>query len=1690
MTEPSPKLNRNEKGSNWSSFAPRFLDEMGIKYEAAAQALRQESHVEFVHPTLLQKAPSESSASPARDNKGRFTKSASPVEGAEEDFYRLQYEEECKSVIKDRIQYDKNIRKLKPEIMQAMSPQSQDKVRLHKSFKDDMDTIELWAIVKEIHMLRPGSCQVGAPSEERSKLSSMRMSATEKLDDFIKRHGDQRQRSILAGEESPENHVATDLIVQFNADFLHFQRTMLSMEKPPAKINEVYDLARAFNDRTAYLTDLHAKPKPRVEERVHFTPQGKYSSRSHSRPHRDARSPSPKPKDDRRSSSAQSYNHERPSRTTRDTRRYKDRERARDTAPRRDHKRDPSPHYKRDTSPPTGRRGHQDREHSYTNKKPCSQCHKKHPHGECSAKAFADHRKSRVHAVIAADEELSDRDVDDEDAYQSDYAYASISGFASDPSGYDSDSGSISSDSDHSDSDIASSTAHVTDSDSSDGPPSLLTSDFSDCGDNDTVYSTTDSDYSDDSLCLNALDTDDDDVDSNANRNLPQLHRRAAAANSAAHVADILKDPHTVILDTGATNSLFNTRTLLTNVRPSRAITFNSAAKGERIQADSIGDLCCELAGIGQATYCSTASANLLSFSALRRANIPVTYNSYEDVFTVECPAAGPVHFRQLHGLYIARICTPMHHSTLASFQVVDGQSEANYTKQQVERAREALQLHDRLDHPGDDALGRLLDSGGIVDCATTRADLRRARVLYGKCSPCMQGKMTASDEPRSVYDAPELTASELHWDLMFLPGIANKTVPYLLGVSMPGNYTTVTKLPSKTQAAVEKGMLQQIAKIQSFRHSPTVAHSDQEAVFTSTRTFLGTQGIQLFQCAPGQHDKVAERKIRTVKERCRANLAALKSKERLNLPVSLYDSLVKSTVSSINMTPDSTNKSDARTPFERITGIKPNAKTQFRCSFGEPIQCWTPNKSKTASEHLTEKTEFGIAVGRDTYSTRGSIKVFIPSTRETVTRSKFERIPMPAEVLRLINNIADEDSKDAKLSPPPFDITTDAPVRRGATAEPTPTPLSAPAQAQQQPSLTTPPVQSTIATIDQSRPLVNLPQGSPQSLQPPPTQQPTASSTFDSVAQIMPTSTKPFWTQILPPPTKPWPRGIEPTMVTRSRAAEQQAQLPHQSFIADHNALRGAFAISLRKALDTEPDKALPPIIKEMTQQIDKGVLEPRRPTSLTADQIAAAIPSKAFIKPKMDENGKIKAFKARFVGGGHKQDRALYPENGSPTPAPSSIMSVVTIAAYEHRHLVTFDVPGAFLTVDMEGPDVFVKLDSTLAGILAELYPQYANCLFPNGTMIVRAAKALYGTLPANKLWYKAFDKCLCSLGFVPNPADPCVYNLESTTDHQCTIAVHVDDGLMTCLSEPILERILVALDKQYPGLTIRRGREHQFLGMRIITDLNGTISVDQEVYAQKLCTAYGATGSAVDPARQDLFSISQESPALDKIGMSQFRSRVMAVLFLATHTRFDCLLATSFLATRIVAASKQDLAKLDHLLRYINGTKSLPLIFCPKDLEIVCYADASYSVHDDAKSRTGFVITLGGSTVLAKSEKQKIVSKSSTEAELIALNSSTDATLQQRRFMTGQGYVVGPTTTMQDNKSTMIMVQKGPGATKRSKHINVRYFYIKERVDAGDIVLEYVPTADMIADALTKALHGTLFRRLRALLQGNQE
>ena len=217
--------------------------------------------------------------------------------------------------------------------------------------------------------------------------------------------------------------------------------------------------------------------------------------------------------------------------------------------------------------------------------------------------------------------------------------------------------------------------------------------------------------------------------------------------------------------------------------------------------------------------------------------------------------------------------------------------------------------------------------------------------------------------------------------------------------------------------------------------------------------------------------------------------------------------------------------------------------------------------------------------------------------------------------------------------------------------------------------------------------------------------------------------------------------------------------------------------------------------------------------------------------------------------------------------------------------------------------------------------------------------------------------------------------------------------------------------------------------------------------------------------------------------------FHPTMAQLLFLSARARRDIQPATAFLTTRVRSPDEDDWGKVKRVLGYLKGTLHMPLILSADSLTLSrWWVDAAYAVHDDCRGHTGAGMSFGQGMALSYSWKHKINTKSSTEAELVGVDDSLGYILWARYFMIEQGYDMEPSLLYQDNMSAILLETNGrASSSKRTKHIKVKYYLIKDKVDQGEITIEHCPTEQMWTDINTKPKQGAVFRAFRGQVMG---
>eukprot|EP00980_Cylindrotheca_fusiformis_P003695 scaffold819_cov157-Cylindrotheca_fusiformis.AAC.2 len=298
---------------------------------------------------------------------------------------------------------------------------------------------------------------------------------------------------------------------------------------------------------------------------------------------------------------------------------------------------------------------------------------------------------------------------------------------------------------------------------------------------------------------------------------------------------------------------------------------------------------------------------------------------------------------------------------------------------------------------------------------------------------------------------------------------------------------------------------------------------------------------------------------------------------------------------------------------------------------------------------------------------------------------------------------------------------------------------------------------------------------------------------------------------------------------------------------------------------------------------------------------------------------------------------------------------------------------------------------------------------------------------------LWWKLLTSTLIEEGFVVNPYDPCVANKIMPDGSQCTVCWYVDDLKISHVDKAVVENIVTQIEKRYGKMTVTRGNKHTYIGMDIKFPGNGEVKILMMDYIREAIKAFPEDCSrrAVTPATNSLFKINPDATKLPEEKRELLHSLTAKLLFVSKRARPDIQVPISFLTGRVTKADDDDWKKLKRLLKYLNDTLDLPLTLSIDNLCVVkTWVDAAFATHDDIRSHTSGMISMGkGGALYASSRRQKLTTKSSTEAELVGASDFLgQIALWTTNFLRAQGYDVHTSEYFQDNQSAMKMEKNG--------------------------------------------------------------
>lgn len=465
-----------------------------------------------------------------------------------------------------------------------------------------------------------------------------------------------------------------------------------------------------------------------------------------------------------------------------------------------------------------------------------------------------------------------------------------------------------------------------------------------------------------------------------------------------------------------------------------------------------------------------------------------------------------------------------------------------------------------------------------------------------------------------------------------------------------------------------------------------------------------------------------------------------------------------------------------------------------------------------------------------------------------------------------------------------------------------------------------------------------------------------------------------------------------------------------------------------------------------------------------------AKRIGVKWIFKTKYNEKGEVENHKARLVAKRYSQQWGVdFTEVFAPVARWDTIRTILTLATLRGWNVFQLDVKSAFLhgelseTVFVDQPQGYQKR--------GEEHKVY------------RLKNALYGLRQAPRAWYNRIESYFLKEGFEKCPSEHTLFVKSGAKTDMLIISLYVDDLIFTGNNETMFSDFKESMKKEFDMTNL--GRMSYFLGVEVVQNSSG-IFVSQSKYTKEILERFGMDNSKpVDNPVVPGYKLSKKGDGVE-VDATTYKQMVGSLMYL-TATRSDLMYAVCLISRYMEKPTDVHLQAAKRILRYLKGTADLG-IFYKKNVsdELIAYADSDYAGDvDDRKSASGYVFLLGTGAISWSSKKQPVVTLSTTEAEFFAAASCACQGVWLRRIIGNLGHSQdGCTTIFCDNTST-IKLSKNPIMHERSKHIDVRFHFLRELAKDGVIELVYYSTRDQVSDILTKPLKVDTFLKLRSLL-----
>jgi hypothetical protein len=539
-----------------------------------------------------------------------------------------------------------------------------------------------------------------------------------------------------------------------------------------------------------------------------------------------------------------------------------------------------------------------------------------------------------------------------------------------------------------------------------------------------------------------------------------------------------------------------------------------------------------------------------------------------------------------------------------------------------------------------------------------------------------------------------------------------------------------------------------------------------------------------------------------------------------------------------------------------------------------------------------------------------------------------------------------------------------------------------------------------------------------------------------------------------------------------------QQASSAINSEDVEHDSIHWALAAvdaepTLREAL-SGPDGA------EWQEAVDYEIsqLEKLRAWEVvTPPRHANIIPCHFVLATKRGPDGEKLKLRARLVANGQRQKEGLdYSETFAPTTNMTTIRAVLSIAAHRDWEIHQIDVKSAYLNAELHD-DIYMRAP-----------PGYLNS--EDEGKVLKLLRSLYGLKQAGFEWSEELEKFFIDVaGYTRSQVDQAVY-FRRTAEEHTVVTVSVDDMAVTSRHLAHILRFKEKLRERFEISDL--GDLTWLLGLKVERDRSAhTIALSQHAYVDTILERFRLVDAkpASIPMHVGALLSSDQSPSTheetSEMAEIPYQRGIGSLMYAATSTRPDIAFAVSILSQFMRNPGRTHWEAVKDVIRYLKGTASVKLTLGAKAEGLEAYVDSDWASQPHRHSMSGYTVLLHGAPVAWSSRKQSLIALSTAEAEYIALTAVAREVLYLRSLLTELYEPVKlPIPVYCDNQGAIALASNHKFHA-RTKHVDLRYHFIRKQVSDGIFDLQYCPTEENIADAFTKALPRPRLEKLRAAL-----